>query len=908
MNLTKRAASLFAILTFAVAATVYLLTLTPTVPFWDSGEFIAVSQILGIPHPPGTPFYVLLGRIATLVPWASIAQRVNALSAISGALAVLFTYLSILKMVRISQGGERQPWQEWVAIGAAVIGGLMLAFSDVFWENSIEAEVYQLMSLAQILVFWLGLKWWEAHDEKPSVSYLLVATYVMWLCVGLHLGVGIMGLPLIVLVWMVDRKVAMLFAMPFLSLLRVPAGLEKMMGAVILLSVVYALIMMWQKKLPGWVAIAGLGLALPGLWASYTDANLTPLTAVLTVIAVVGPMLFLARTQREGRVLLLSLFLMIAGYSTHLYLPIRAAQHPGINEGAPATWDKMRDLLERKQYGEMNPFDRRGMTTLTEIVDVQINKEFWRYFARQWPIFDTNKLWGILLPLALGIAGGIWQFTRDKKGFALSFVFVGLSTVGMIVFLNFSSHEVRDRDYFFQSGFHGFALWMGLGVAWLVTWIRESFAEGPTRNLATYGSLALLALQPVLLAKNLWYTHDRSGNYIARDYAYNMLEPLNKDSYVFTNGDNDTFPLWYLQQVEGIGKSVRVVNLSLLNTDWYIRQLRDDEPKVPVTISDRAIEALGSGVYMITPGLEGDSTYTSVYRAHQAEGWAISRDGIVVKPDGRGSYLPIYTNEFMVHHLIEQSRRPDGTWIKQPYLAVTVPEHYGYDPYFSLKGLVYQIEADSLMAGLDVEATRKALYETFKYRGLFNPDGSWDTKVYKDDNASTLSRNYAAAHLQLAFYYRRAGDVPKAVAEMERIGRMFPDYAEVQIPLGGFYMEMGDTARALDLYAKLAKSSPNSPEVRYYHGASLAFKGRTAEALLEFDAAIQLDPRYALPYYGAYTTLRESGERERALGYLQRWLQVNPGDAQASQLLESERQSMGISSPQLGRPPIPQLR
>ncbi len=908
MNLTQRAASVFALLVFALAATVYLLTLTPTVPFWDSGEYIAVSQILGIPHPPGTPFYVLLGRMATLVPWASIAQRVNALSAIAGALAVMFTYLSILRLVRASQGGQREAWQKWVAVGAAFIGALMLAFSDVFWENSIEAEVYQLMSLAQILVFWLGLKWWEAHESKPSVSFLLVATYVMWLCVGLHLGVGIMGLPLIILVWMVDRKVALLFAMPFLSLLRVPAGLENMMGAVIALSAIYALVMMWQKKLPGWVALGGLALSLPGLWASFSDASLTPFTAILTVIAVVGPMIFLALTQREGRVLLLALFLMFAGYSTHLYLPIRAAQQPAINEGAPATWDKVRDLLERKQYGEMNMFDRRGMTTLDEIVQVQINKEFWRYFARQWPIFPTDKLWGILLPLALGLLGGAWQFARDKKGFGITFGFLGLSTVGMIVFLNFSSHEVRDRDYFFQSGFHAFALWMGLGVAWLVTWIRESFAEGSTRNLATYGSLALLGLQPALLARNLWYTHDRSGNYIARDYAFNMLDPLDRHSYVFTNGDNDTFPLWYLQQVEGIGKDIRVVNLSLLNTDWYIRQLRDEEPKVPVTISDKAIEALGSGVYMITPGLESDSTYTSVFRAHQAEGWALSRDGIVVKPDANGSYIPIYTNEFMVHHLIEQSRTAQGGWSMQPYLAVTVPEHYGYDRLFSLKGLVYKIESDSTKAGLDVETTRTALYEKFKYRGLFNPDGSWDKKVYKDDNASTLSRNYAAAHLQLAFHYKDTGDLPKAIAEMERVGRMFPDYAEVQLPLGGFYMQVGDTQGALDLYDRLAKTSPNSPEVRYYHGASLAFKGRTAESLLEFDAAIQLDPRYSLPYYGAYTTLREAGERERSLGYLQRWLQINPGDAQASQLLEAERRAMGIGAPPTSRPPVLNLR
>src|SRR2546425_9800398 len=121
---------------FGVAAAVFLTTLTPTVPFWDSGEFIAVSYILGIPHPPGTPFYVMLGRLATMVPIASIAQRVNGLSALSSALAVLFTYLVTLRLIRLAQGPERRPVDEWIAVAGAATGALLLAFSDNFWENS----------------------------------------------------------------------------------------------------------------------------------------------------------------------------------------------------------------------------------------------------------------------------------------------------------------------------------------------------------------------------------------------------------------------------------------------------------------------------------------------------------------------------------------------------------------------------------------------------------------------------------------------------------------------------------------------------------------------------------------------------------------------------------------------------
>lgn len=891
---SQRVAGLVFLVVTLLTAVVYFLTLYPTVPFWDAGEFIAVSRILGIPHPPGTPLYVLIGRIATMVPWASIAERVNALSAVAGALAVGLTYLTTLRLIRRAQGESRATWHEVVAHVGAATGALMLAFSDAFWENSTEAEVYQLMSLAQILVFWLGLKWWSAHDQKPTVSFLLLATYIMWLCVGLHLGVGIMGLPLFVLVALVDWKVALLFAMPFLSLLRVPAGLEKMAGAVIVLGAATSFAMTWQRKLPGWVAAVGAAAVLPGLYSAMSDADFSTATLVATVLGVVFPFAYLARTHREGRVLLLSLFLMVAGYSTHAYLPIRAAQRPAINEGAPATWNAMRDLLERKQYGEMNMTVRRGT------LSTQLDKEFWRYFRRQWLMFGTpmggmdepvppapdastgDRLMhllgrvvpppGGLLPIVLGIAGGIWLLRRERRSGLYAFMFLFLTTAAMILFLNFSDKEVRERDYFFQSGYHAFAIWIGLGIAWAVAWVRESFPEGGTRNTATYACLGLLALQPALLVRNLWFTHDRSGNYIARDYAYNMLAPLAPNSFMFTNGDNDTFPLWYIQEVEGFRKDVRVVNLSLLNTDWYIRQLRDEEPKVPMALTDAQVDQL--------------------------------RYGAIQDPSGR----VIYTNEFMVHHILQQARKDSG-WVRQPYFAVTVPEDFGYRGAFSLEGLVHAVQIDTTRAGIDVPAVEKAIYQTFKYRGLFTDAGAWDARVYKDENASTLSRNYASAHLQLAYHYRRQGQMDKAVLEMERIQKMFPDYAEVQIPLGGFYMEMGDTARALALFERLVHDHPANPDAHYYYGASLAYQGKTGAAMQQFEQAITLDPDFAMAYYGAYTTLREVGERERSLAFLERWLLRNPNDTQAAQLLEAERQALGLPPRSSGfvRPPMPSL-
>ena len=407
---------------------------------------------------------------------------------------------------------------------------------------------------------------------------------------------------------------------------------------------------------------------------------------------------------------------------------------------------------------------------------------------------------------------------------------------------------------------------------WLVRWIEESFSEGALQRLAPRVAAALMLVMPFLVMKNLWFTHNRRGNYVAHDYAYNMLAPLKPNSFVFTNGDNDTFPLWYMQEVENFRKDVRVVNLSLLNTDWYIRQLRDEEPKVPIKLDDRTVDMLGVGAIR----------------------------------DSTGNV--IYTSRFMVDHIMRQDRNSDGAWKKQPYFAVTVPEHMGLEKNFTLEGLVYRVNPDTTNETIDEAVTHNSLYHVFKYRGLFLPDGSWDSTVYKDENASTLSHNYAAAYAQLAFLYRKRGQIDRAIAEMERVQRMFPDYTEVLVPLGSFYMDKGDTARALELFSRISARNPEDVEARYYYGVILAYRGNVAEAIKQLDQVIQTDPTYTMAYYACYYTLWETGQRERALNYVERWVQANPNDAQAQQLLDQQRRALGMAQrPVQLRPPVPQL-
>jgi len=261
-----------------------------------------------------------------------------------------------------------------------------------------------------------------------------------------------------------------------------------------------------------------------------------------------------------------------------------------------------------------------------------------------------------------------------------------------------------------------------------------------------------------LPAATYWFIHDRTGFTVAADYANNMLAPLDERAFVFTNGDNDTFPLWSLQEVSGFRKDVRVINLSLLNTDWYIKQLRDEEPKVPMNVDDATLEVVRTQGYLTS-----------------------------------GNGEPMQVSAWMVANILEANRAA-GVDQRPAYLAVTVPNRMGLDERMSLEGLVYRVHDDSVSARIDTVAIRRNLYEVFKYDGLYAPDGTYLETPYKDENAYRLTQNYAAAHLQLAFRYRLDGKRTEAIAELERVLRMYETFPAVRPALGMFHIENGDTA------------------------------------------------------------------------------------------------------------------
>ncbi len=184
---------------------------------------------------------------------------------------------------------------------------------------------------------------------------------------------------------------------------------------------------------------------------------------------------------------------------------------------------------------------------------------------------DTSRNKYYLLPFLLGIAGLFYQINRDYKNWWVILLLFLMTGVAIIFYLNQSPNQPRERDYAYAGSFYFFAVWIGLGVLALFEGLSKLTGEKIAAPLA--GALCFLAV-PVIMGSENWDDHDRSGRYLARDVAFNYLNSCAPNAILFTNGDNDTFPLWYAQEVEGMRTDVRVCNLMLLNTDWYINQMK----------------------------------------------------------------------------------------------------------------------------------------------------------------------------------------------------------------------------------------------------------------------------------------------------------------------------------------------
>jgi hypothetical protein len=511
---------LWALASAVALFTLYAITLAPSTAFWDTSEYIATAHILGIPHPPGNPLFVLLARAWELLlsPLGlPVAVRINLFSAFMSAGAAFFWYLVVHRI--LVPFTENETVRRVGAFAGVWVSGT--AFT-VWNQSNVNEKVYTVTLFTIALMSWIAFLWRDHVEEHRGQknrrwhddNAIVVVIFILALSVGNHLMAFLAAPALFV----------------FLVLVK-PASLAN-----------------W-KLYPLLAGVAALGLCV------------------------------------------------------QLYLPIRANQDPVINEAAPkcesmttavlssvtlgryvGDCPALASALRREQY-QKPPMTERQAPFAAQMAN------FFQYFDWQWArslqgrqgYFGGLRMPFTMLFLFLGLWGAWEHYGKDRKSFWYIAVLFFTLSFGLVYYMNFKygyvqqqvkgypDSEVRERDYFYVITFSVWGLWVGVGLTSL--WLRLIQAMGSRRNMVMAASPVMaLALIPLLTN---WKYASRVGDYAARDFAYNVLQSVEPYGVLITNGDNDTFPLWYLQEVEGIRRDVTVIVMSYFNTPWYVKQLRD---------------------------------------------------------------------------------------------------------------------------------------------------------------------------------------------------------------------------------------------------------------------------------------------------------------------------------------------
>lgn len=711
--------NLFGWLCFIIASATYILTLEPSVSFWDCGEFIACAYRLQVAHQPGYPLFAMLGKAFSLLSFGDVTKvpyYTNVGSAIASGATIMFlfwTITALAKKLLVNKGEEVDSYKMIVIMGGGLVGALAFTFTDTFWFSAVETIVFALSALCTAIVFWAILKW-DAHSDEPGADkWIIFIAYIIGLSIGIHL-LNLLTIPAIVMVYYFRRYknintksaiIAFLISIVILGL--VQYGIR---GYTVMFSAYFDLF---------FVNTLGMGFGTG---------------AFVFFIILIGSIVFgiwwsIKNNKPALNLALLCVAFIYFGYSSFAYIPIRASANPDLNNSHPDNAFTLYGYLNRIQYGETplltGPyFDakvidqtegsiiyRKGeknyeqagrkLNTVydhTTILPRMYNTENSdgsyaqdAQFYRQWlhmgetdaPTFADNMKWmfswqmgqmygryflwnfvgrynqldgqqstegidgnwttGIFdagkhlpnslihkspdkpidasnaytplyaLPLILGLIGLIYHFQTKKRDaliVTLLWFFTGLA---IVIYVNQPSVQPRERDYSYVGSFYAFAIWIGLGAIG----IAEFAKKWVNPKTAAIGATLICLAVPLLLRSKEWGAHDRSTKMTPHDMAYNYLISCPPNAILFTYGDNDTYSLWYDQEVEGIRPDVRIVNLSLFSGDWYIRQMtrkmNASEP-LPITMTyDKYKEGVRDAIQFYDKKIVGSTDIKEVF-------------------------------------------------------------------------------------------------------------------------------------------------------------------------------------------------------------------------------------------------------------------------------------------------------
>lgn len=890
---------IFAGIAALVALVVYVLTMAPTVSFWDCGEFVACANTLGIPHPPGTPFFVFLARaVIVLLPFVGeIAKRVNYISVVSSAATVyvtaLFAWELLATVLKTDALAEKITGKVRTAVLAtsALVAGFLLTFSDTFWFNAVEAEVYGIAMFILMLVSYLGLVWYNKRNEEYSDRILIFICYIAFLGVGAHLY----------------------------TMLTVPA--------------VFALLLVAEPKkiverIPIWIT-GTLLCSVIYMVSAFIEISFICLIA-LSILCLAKPIKNKG-VQRSMRLSLAFAFFALIGYSTHLYIPIRSELNPIVDENDPEinirdeqgnlqlgnlfkdeNWVAFNNFIERKQYGSESMISRAfyrrarishqflsfphmgyGGYQMAQYLPYKVGDVNYANGIYTFDAADNQPVerFGIKFPTQMSFMGDatlpqflmflifngllvmvcvfVWKRNRNMGVFVS--VLYALCSLGLLFYINFADGtrmeqrehdywvsimsrnvqdlnsrgmgitalpdpndlidmrqniehakirmetlkarganeaqlatlqreiddysnsvvwqnwqkiengfaqvgarapfpdavhlEVRERDYFYTPAFIFMSMIYGIGAGILVFLVSTSSFAAFANPVAA----ALVAVSFLVPCISNYKEHDRSGLWVPWDYAFNLLNSCRPNAILFTNGDNDTFPLWFAQEVAGVRKDVRVVNLSLGNTDWYIKQMLDNEPILKLSYDKAAIDR----------DMVLDNSSASNPN-HQVSTWVKNAQRLMPQLKNRidameGQQLSAADSaklmQFKVHYQVWDAftewanRTRSGMMLTQHKLVIDLAlqnmdkpieisttvgtsNFMGLEKYMVQEGMVYNFVKGDLNPkrnAFDAAYTANLIDSVFKFRGL------GDGTAYINSETERLLSGYVSLYLQISF-------------------------------------------------------------------------------------------------------------------------------------------------------------
>ncbi|NTV60130.1 MAG: DUF2723 domain-containing protein [Chlorobiaceae bacterium] len=849
---------LFAVSLFIVAEILYFSTMAPTLSFWDCGETITTSCTLGIPHPPGAPLFLLFGRLFTMLPFFSdIGARVNLISTLVSSSTVMLTYLITVRLIVLYRASDPDSWtpaEKVAAYGGAAVGALCLALSDSFWFNAVEASLWSSSLFFIAIITWLILRWHEEDPKPGHERWLMLVMYMIGLSIGVHL-LSLLAVFAVSLVYYFKKyKVT-----PLSFVLLV-------FGSSVLFFLIYTVII---KGLPvlvhhtSWWGFLFLCLLLGyGVWYTHRKRLVIVNTA------------------------LVSIFLIIIGYTSYALIYVRAHAGPPINENNPSTPEAFFSYLNREQYGDMPLLPRRWSpepvhqyyyqqysSDLDYFLRYQVQKMYLRYFGWQFigrehdmegAGIDWSVLWG--LPFLAGFAGAVMHFRRQwKMGLVVCALFV-MTGAALVIYLNQTEPQPRERDYSYVASFFAFALWIGIGIESIWTLAAEKLKAARRQDLLFPAAVLVVAAALVFLNGRMlqanYRVHSRAGNYVPWDWAWNMLQSCEKDAILFTNGDNDTFPLWYLQEVERIRTDVRIVNLSLANTGWYLAQLKNTSPRgakrIAFSMNDEEVAGITyEPVDSVTAVLPSARARAELLRRSKENGVRLPGEPLesivwMLKPgliyDSQGYFRP---QDKAVYDIVMSN------FADRPlYFALTVdPENMiGLESFLRLDGLVYKLvplKSPDPMSYVDSSLLYGNLAGIYRYRNLDKPG------FYLEETSRRLCGNYSPLFVRLALELAeepsssirvkgsstqavtvRQGELAMKVLDLST--KLFPlSQYPVNPELAGsviaLYVRLGEKQRAasyIGYLEKLCQSSSPLSEPKLYYVLARAYRnvGRNDDA------------------------------------------------------------------------------